>query len=103
MNKKAQITIEFCMLFILCAVAGFCMMGYLKGAIAGSWHTSADSFSDSQYEPTKSTLSYDANQGPQITITDIMTANAIDGTPLSEGSNDDGMLIFSNWGTAGAY
>jgi hypothetical protein len=78
MSKKGQITIEFCILFILCAVAGFCMMGYLKGAIAGSWHTSADSFSDGQYDAVKSTLNYDANQGPQITITDVMTINTSD-------------------------
>jgi hypothetical protein len=103
MSRKGQITIEFCMLFILCAVAGFCMMGYLKGALAGSWHASADSFSDDQYDTAKSTLNYNADVGPQLTITDVMTAQRTDGTGLSQSTNDDGMLIYTNWGSVSDY
>ncbi|MFA6217549.1 MAG: hypothetical protein WDL87_07895 [Candidatus Omnitrophota bacterium] len=103
MNKKGVITIEFCMLIILCAVSGICMMGYLKGAIAGGWHANADSFSDDQYDDASSTLNYTKTEGPTVTITDVMTAKTAGGTSLSEGANDDGMIIYSNWGSAGAY
>jgi hypothetical protein len=55
MNKKAQVTLEACVLAVL-VVAGFlAMQAYFRTAIQGNWRSNADSFSDEQYEAGAST------------------------------------------------
>jgi hypothetical protein len=50
MNKKAQSTIEACVVVIIVTAACLAMQGYLKRTIQGNWKSNADSFSDGQYE-----------------------------------------------------
>lgn len=56
MNKKGLITLEACLLIILCVVAGVAMSVYLRRSIQGNWKANTDTFSEEQY---------DVNQGNQ--------------------------------------
>ncbi len=63
-KKKAQISLEACLLIALCATASVVMYGYVKRAIQGSIRTSADSFSDEQYDQrgnNSSSITLDSN------------------------------------------
>lgn len=55
MNKRAQTTLEACVLIALVAAAFLAMHGYLKRAIQGNWKQNTDSFSEGQFEPGIST------------------------------------------------
>jgi len=50
MNTKAQITLEAAVLIIIIAAAFLAMQGYFRRAVQGHWKSSADSFSDEQYD-----------------------------------------------------
>lgn len=79
-NNKGLITLEACLIVILCVAAGLAMYGYLKRAIQGNWKTNIDSFSDDQYDKDRSTLSYDKQQGgPALVFSNSHIRAEIDG------------------------
>jgi hypothetical protein len=98
MNKKAQITLEACLLIVIVVTALLTMHGYLKRAIQGNWRTNVDAFSDEQYEKGVSservsgltfvspTMSVTFNQGKTIARTYNLSSNL-------------GILQIDGWGT----
>lgn len=101
MNKKAQITLEACLLIILFVAAGLAMYGYFKKAIQGNWRTNTDSFSDEQYDSnlTQEQVSEIKFIGSNITAKDI--TDDIEGETLGvfNVASDSGIKQISGWGT----
>lgn len=56
MNKKAQITLEACLIIVVVVAGWLAMRGFFTRAIQAKWKGNADSFSDGgQYCPDNST------------------------------------------------
>ncbi len=56
MTKRAQTTLEACFLIILVALAWLAMQGFFKRSLQANWRTSADAFSDEQYNGDNMTV-----------------------------------------------
>ena len=101
MNRKAQVTLEVCLLIIL-VVAGFLVMqGYLKRAIQGNWKTNTDSFSDEQFEKG---VSYEQSANPALEFrSPRLKAESADNTVNQDFdlANISGIKPISGWGTYG--
>lgn len=99
MHKKAQVTLEACLLIILVVAAGLAMQGYLKRAIQGNWKTNADSFSDEQFEKGVSGEG-DPNPALEFKSPKIKAESADDSVNENFDLADiSGIKHISGWGT----
>ncbi len=96
MNKRGLITLEACMLIILCVAAGLSMFGYLKRAVQGNWKVSTDTFSDEQFDRDRSSLDYNKNEGPAIHFRSTSITSEY-GAP-GAGPEGSGIMRVSGWG-----
>lgn len=101
MNKKAQITLEVCVLIVIVLVGLLAAQVYLRRAIQGNWRTNADSFSDEQYSVGASTEYYiggveDTFKGSYFNASEL-GAGQLQG-PINVASGT-GNLRITGWGT----
>lgn len=97
-NKKAQTTLEACLLIILFVAAGLTMYEYLRKAIQGNWRQNTDSFSDEQYDDS---ISSETDSGLRFISPTVSADLNLDDTieqnfNLGSGS---GILQVGGWGT----
>jgi len=99
MTKRAQTTLEACLLIILVALAWLAMQGFFQRSIQGNWRASIDAFSDEQYEQGTSneTVSPIIFEGSNINAF-ATNAQSTLGTFAVASMNDQTVRV-SGWGT----
>lgn len=103
MSTKAQATLEVAVLIIIVAVAFAGMYGYLRRAIQADWRNKADSFSDGQYDPKKSSVGFGAGTIRISTETmraDFLKSGGAGNINMYSESTGLNIIGISNWGGA---
>lgn len=96
MNKKGLITLEACLLIILCVAAGIGMSVYLRRSIQGNWRMNTDTFSEEQYDVNQNTQA----QAPAVVLRGLKITTDITGDSNNLLNQDSGIKQIDGWGAA---